>query len=184
MIPALGAGHGVHEARWRRARRFYGAFVVRLVRWRWATISLTIAVLGVLTWAFVKRVPRISFGNYGDQRTTLNASINFPRGSDPETLDRSMRELESIVLGYSEVERVMTQGNSYFGAVMQVLFTRDGGVTGRPIELEEKLIQRAALIGGANVSVRGQGPGFAAGGISASASTFRVRLLGYSFAGV
>ena len=42
---------------------------------------------------------------------------------------------------------------------------------------------RAVLVGGASVSVQGQGPGFFNGGGS-SGATFRIKVLGYSFRGV
>jgi multidrug efflux pump subunit AcrB len=50
--------------------------------------------------------------------------------------------------------------------------------------MEEQLTQRAVFIGGANVSVRGQGPGFSSGYGSSSMASFRIRVLGYSFSGV
>jgi multidrug efflux pump subunit AcrB len=67
---------------------------------------------------------------------------------------------------------------------MQVVFTREDELTALPLQLEEELTQRAVFIGGASVSVRGQGPGFASGMGGASIATFRIRVLGYSFAGV
>src|SRR5687768_2500790 len=95
-----------------------------------------------------------------------------------------MREFERLVLGHREVERVVAQSFGTSAAGMQVLFTKDGGLTGRPLELEDALTRRAVLVGGASISVRGQGPGFSAGGTSVMLSSFRVRLLGYSYAGV
>ena len=185
LIPALGAGHRIRQAHWPRARRAYAQLVVSLLRWRWATLLGTVAVLGVLSWAFVKKVPRFAFGRYGGgQRTTLSASLSFPRGSDPASLDWGIRELEQIVLrNYPEVEQVTAQswGTS---ARMSVLFTQDGAFSGRPQELEEYLTQRAVLIGGASVSIFGQGPGFSSGFGSAAIQTNRIRVLGYSYEGV
>src|SRR5690606_33666039 len=100
MIPALGAGHGMHGRGWPKLRTAYGRVVGRLVRWRWVTIGAATVLLGVLTWAFVEKVPKSSFGGFWfGQRTTLSASLDFPRGSDPESLDRGMREFEQIVVG-------------------------------------------------------------------------------------
>jgi multidrug efflux pump subunit AcrB len=185
LVPALGGGHGVRPAQWPRAKRAYTRIVVSLLRWRWATLTGTVAVLGVLTWAFVKKVPRYSFGRYGgDQRTTLSASLSFPRGSDPASLDWAIRELEQIVIrGYPEVEQVTAQSGGTT-ARMSVLFTRDGQFSGRPQELEELLTQRAVFIGGASVSVYGQGPGFSSGFGASSIQTHRIRILGYSYEGV
>ena len=185
LVPALGRGHGLRQTHWPRARRAYARLVISLLRWRWATLIGAVAVLGTLSWAFVKKVPRYSFGRYGgDQRTTLRASLSFPRGSDPASLDWAMRELEQIVIrGYPEVEQVTTQSNST-SAQMVVLFTRDGQYSGRPQELEEALTQRAVFIGGASVGVSGQGPGFSSGFGAASIQTNRIRILGYSYEGV
>jgi multidrug efflux pump subunit AcrB len=49
--------------------------------------------------------------------------------------------------------------------------------------MEEAMTERAVLIGGAQISVRGQGPGFFNGG-GAGGASFRIKLLGYSFSGV
>lgn len=185
MVPALGMNHGLRPAHWPRARRIYARVVIGLLRWRAATLAVAVLMLAVLGWGFVKKVPRFSFGRYGGgQRTTLSASLSFPRGSDPAALDRGMREFEQIVLrGYPEVEQVTAQSTGT-SARMVILFTREGQYSGRPQELEELLTQRAVLIGGASVGVYGQGPGFSSGFGSASIQTARIRILGYSYEGV
>mgnify|MGYP001194473554 FL=1 len=184
MLPALARGHRVHEASFPRSRRRYARLVIGAIRWRWATLALTVASLGVLGWGFVQKVPRFSFSGFGEQRTTLSAFINFPRGSDPASLDAAMRELETQVVGRPGVEQVTAQSYGGFGAGMRVLFRRDAEYTAIPQELEEALTQRAVFIGGASVSVRGQGPGFSSGMGSVSSATFRIKVLGYSFSGV
>ncbi len=96
-----------------------------MIRWRWAALTLTVATLGVLTWGFIVKVPRVSFSGFGEQRTTLQAFINFPRESDPASLDAAMRELESQVVGRPGVEQVTAQTYGGYGAGMRVLFRRD-----------------------------------------------------------
>jgi len=184
MIPALARGHKVHEASFPRARRVYARMVLGVMRWRWATLTLTVAVLGVLTWGFITKVPRFSFSGFGEQRTTLSAFINFPRGSDPASLDAAMRELEQQVVGRPGVEQVTSQSYGTAGAGMRVLFRRDAEYTAIPQQLEEALTQRAVFIGGASISVRGQGPGFSSGGGAVSSANYRIKVLGYSFSGV
>ncbi|MEP7345118.1 MAG: efflux RND transporter permease subunit, partial [Gemmatimonadaceae bacterium] len=183
MIPALAAGHKVHESAWPRARRMYARVLMPLLRWRWVTLGMTVVVLGALTWVFVKRVPRFAFSGFGEQRTTIQASLSFPRGSDPASLDAALRELERIAVRQPGVERVVAQSFGTFAAGMRVVFTRDAEYSALPQELEERLIERAALIGGVAASVRGTGPGFSSGFGSAGAASFRIRILGYSFAG-
>jgi len=184
MIPALARGHRVHEASFPRWRRGYTRLVRGVIRWRWAALTLTVATLGVLTWGFIVKVPRVSFSGFGEQRTTLQAFINFPRGSDPASLDAAMRELESQVVGRPGVEQVTAQTYGGYGAGMRVLFRRDAEYSAIPQELEEALTQRAVFIGGASINVRGQGPGFSSGMGSVSSATFRIKVLGYSFSGV
>jgi HAE1 family hydrophobic/amphiphilic exporter-1 len=184
VVPALGAGHGMHQAGWPRLERIYSGVVRRLARRRWITLTLTAALLGVLAWGFVKKVPKSSFGGFWfGQRTTLSVNLGFPRGSDPESLDRGMREFESIAVGVSGVEQVLTQGRPD-GAGMRVVFEDEAGLGPLPYELQEALTQRALLIGGAQVSVSGRGPGFYGGGGAGGSTSYRIKILGYSFGGV
>jgi hydrophobic/amphiphilic exporter-1 (mainly G- bacteria), HAE1 family len=183
VVPALGRGAAVRPVRWPRIGRVYRAMLRGLLRWRWATVLGSTVLLAIMTWGFIKKVPRSAWGGWGERRTTLAVNLTFPRGSDPETLDRAMREFEALVTGRPEVEQVVTNG-SMTSAYMQVLFTREGGLTAVPLELEELLTQRAVLVGGANISVRGDGPGFYAGGGGGSSVAFRIRVTGYSYSGV
>jgi HAE1 family hydrophobic/amphiphilic exporter-1 len=185
MIPALARGHRIHEASWPRARRFYARLVAPLIRWRWITLTATTLMLVGLTWVFVKKIPRFSFSGFGfGQRTTLSAFITFPRGSDPQSLDQAVRELERIAVGRPGVEMVEAQSRGTSAAGLTVTFSKASEFSAIPLEMEELMTQRAVLIGGASVSVRGQGPGFSSGFGSVGMATFRIRVLGYSFSGV
>ena len=183
MIPAVGAGHGMQTNSWRQLQRLYLKSLIGLLKWRWVTIGLTTVALGVLTWGFIKKVPRSSFGNWYGERTQLFVSLSFPRGSDPESLDRGIAEFERIAVGQAGVAKVQAQSYGGGSANMVVEFTKDAGFTALPSIMQEEMTQRAVLIGGASVGVTGRGPGFYSGGGSASVS-FRVKLLGYSFSGV
>lgn len=182
MIPAVGTG-ARRETHWPRLHRFYLATLAPLVRWRWVTIGVIVAGLGVITWGFVKRVPRTSFGNWYGQRTTLLASLNFPRGSDPQSLDRGMAEFERIAVGKPGVEKVEARGSGGYGNV-QVTFTKDAELSAIPLQMQEEMTERGVLVGGAAVYVAGRGPGFSNGAGGSSGATFRIKLLGYSFGGV
>lgn len=182
MIPALGAGHGMRGGTWPGLRRLYERTVVHLLRWRWATLLGTIALLGLVSWGFVRKVPRFSFGSWYGQRSTLNASLDFPRGSDPGSLDAAMREFERAVVGREGVEQVAAQGWRD-GAYLAVTFARGADLTPAPYRLQEELIQRAILVGGATARVQYIGPGYLSGG-GGGMPQFRIRLLGYSYAGV
>jgi HAE1 family hydrophobic/amphiphilic exporter-1 len=185
MIPALAKGHRIHESTWPRSRRVYAKMLIPLIRFRWVTIGMTAVILVGLTWVFIKKVPRFAFGGFGfGDRTFVTAMISFPRGSDPQTLDAAIREMEAIAIGQLGVERVQSRSNGTSGAMMQVMFTREHELTAIPLEMEERLTQRAVFIGGASVSVRGQGPGFSSGLGSSSMASYRIRVMGYSFSGV
>ncbi len=183
MLPSIGAGHGMHRVGWPSLRRGYLRVLIGLIRWRWVTIAGTVALLVGLGWVFAVKVPRTSYSGWWGQRTTLSARVDFPSGSEPTTVDRSVRELERIVLGRPGVEVVEAQGNAT-GGFVAVTFTDASAKSAIPLELQEELTQRAVLIGGAAVSVSGKGPGFANGGGIGSAQPFRIKLLGYSFGGV
>ena len=184
MVPALGARSMHGRERWSRTQRVYVKVLGRLLRWRAASLLVTVGVLAVLTWGFIKKVPRSSFSGFGERRTTLTVSLSFPRGSEPTSVDKAMREFESIVVRRPEVEQVRTFASGSTQAQMSVLFTRVGGLTAVPMEMQEALTQRAVLIGGAQVGVFGDGPGFSSGGGGGSFASFRIRVLGYSYEGV
>ncbi len=182
MIPALAAGHGISTGHWPRLSRAYARIVIGSLRWRPFTLGLAAVLMAAAVYGFVKKVPRSSFGNWYGQRTTLTAWMNFPRGSDPSSLDRAMREFEALAVGGQGVEQVEAMG-SPDGARMTVLFTKAAEYGAAPYIMEEQLTQRAVLVGGASVGVRGNGPGFFSGG-GGSASSFQIKVLGYSFSGV
>jgi HAE1 family hydrophobic/amphiphilic exporter-1 len=184
MVPALASGHHISEGRWPRFRRFYSRLLGATVRHRIVTLTVTVIALGGLAWVFVKKVPRYAYYPYlGEQRTEIYVGLGFPRGSDPESLDNSMRELEDVALGQPGVEQVVAFGNGT-ASRMTITFTRESEFTAIPLEMEERLTQRGVLIGGANISVRGQGPGFSSGYGSVSMASFRIQVLGYSYDGV
>lgn len=184
MVPALAKGHGLKETHWPRAQRSYGWMVKKAIRWRWVTLVLAVAAIGGLSWVFVKKIPRFAFGGFGVQRNTVNVSINFPRGSDPASLDAAMREMENVVVGWPGVEEVLASNRGFFGAGMRVSFTPDAETTAIPLQVQEALTARAVYVGGASIFVSGQGPAFSSGGGMGSSSNFRIRVLGYSYAAV
>jgi len=185
VVPVVARGHAVPPRAWPRLQRVYGRGLMRLLRWRWAVLGVVAALLTGLGWGFVVKVPRLDFGSYGGgSRTTVSARLAFPRGSDPASLDAAMRTLEQVVVGRAGVEDVTAQGDGEGGAWMLVTIARAAEFTLLPAEIEEQLVQRAVYIGGAEVSVRGQGPGFSQGGGGGSSFGFSVKVAGYSFAGV
>jgi HAE1 family hydrophobic/amphiphilic exporter-1 len=186
VVPALAGRHRFKPHQWRWGLRQYSRIVGWTLRLRPLTLLITVGLLALLSWGFVKKVPRFAWGGsgFGQQQTSLSVSLFFPRGSDPATLDAAMKDFESIVGDRPEIEQIVTQSSGTSGAYMNVLFTDEGGFTAVPLQLQEELTQRAVFIGGATVSVRGQGPGFSAGSGGSMMSSFRIKILGYSYTGV
>lgn len=182
MLPALGAGHGMASRGFPWFHRLYSRMAMRVIRWRWVVIGLATVMLAVVSWGFVKKVPRSSFGNWYGQRTTLTVSLSFPRGSEPTGVDRGIAEFEQIAVGRPGVAFVQAQGFPDRGQ-MTVTFEEEAGISALPLVMQEEMTQRAIVVGGARVSVFGQGPGFSSGGGGSSAS-FRIKLLGFSYRGL
>ncbi|AMW04251.1 efflux RND transporter permease subunit [Gemmatimonas phototrophica] len=193
MVPAVARGLGTmaREAEqevqasptWPRTARVYERVMLFTVRFRWTTRLVAVALLGVMTWGFVAKVPKSSFGNWGERRSTLSVGVTFPRSSDLATLDAALRDFEQLVSNRPQVEQVRTSGGGA-SAQMVVRFTRDGGMSAEPLELQELLTQRAVLVGGASIYVSGEGPAFSNGGGGGTMSSFRVQVKGFSYEGV
>jgi hydrophobic/amphiphilic exporter-1 (mainly G- bacteria), HAE1 family len=179
MLPAV-AGRLRERSHRSRLARWYRRGLVVLLRWRWATVGLVAGVVVSTTWGFIAKVPRWAFGSWYGSSAVLSASLQFPRGSDPASLDRGMADLERVVVGRQGVDQVTATGSAE-RAFLRVSFTPDAAMM--PYVLQEELTQRAVLIGGAAVSVHYQGPGFYSGG-SGAAITQRIKLLGYSYEGL
>ncbi|MFO0230292.1 efflux RND transporter permease subunit, partial [Gemmatimonas sp.] len=66
----LPAGHAVRRAAglagW--IRRGYVRVLVVTLRWRWGTRLLSVGLVGAMAWVFIAKVPRSSWGNWGDRR--------------------------------------------------------------------------------------------------------------------
>jgi len=184
LVPALAAGHGLRETHWPQAQRVYGWMVKKIIRWRWVTLVLAVAAIGGLGYVFAKKIPRFAFSGFGTQRNNVSVSISFPRGSDSESLDAAMREMEAIVVGRPGIEEVVAQSRSVSSAGMRISFRPAAELTALPLQIQEELTARAVYVGGASIFVTGQGPAFSSGGGMGSMSTFRIRVLGYSYAAV
>jgi HAE1 family hydrophobic/amphiphilic exporter-1 len=181
----LPAGHAVRRAAgltgW--VRGGYVRVLVFTLRWRWGTRLVSVGLVGTMAWVFIVKVPRSSWGNWGDRRTTVNVSLSFPRGSDPVTLDAGVRDFEQLAVATPGVEQVRAQGGGT-GASLVVRFTPEGGRTAAPLTLYEQLTQRGVLLGGASVGVYGEGQSFSNGGGGGGFASFRVQVKGFSYAGV
>jgi hydrophobic/amphiphilic exporter-1 (mainly G- bacteria), HAE1 family len=183
LIPALAHGHDIHRARYPRLDRFYGKSVIFLLRWRYPALLCFAAALGFLFWRFATKVPRVSFGWWGGQSTFVFVGIGFPRGSEPGATDRAIREFEAIAVGAPGVDRVVTNGARDF-ASMRVIYTKEAANGPLPYQMQDALTERGVFVGGAEIRVTGQGPGFSAGYGGGGFQSYRIKVLGYSYTGV
>jgi HAE1 family hydrophobic/amphiphilic exporter-1 len=185
LIPAVGKG-GMHKGGFGWLARGYDWSVRHSLKWRNATVALTIAAIAVLFWGGIKKVPRSSWGGWwGEQRETVSASVRFPRGSDAEQVERLVSELERVAVGREGVAIVRANGSPQGGQIV-VEFTPEGGKTEMPWVIYEEMTQRAVLVGGAEgVSVQPpEGQGYYGGSGGGGGGSRRIKLLGYSFEGV
>ena len=188
MLPAVAKGGGGDFRGWPWLARAYDAVVRRLMRWRYATMVFTLGAIVFLAWGFKEKVPKSNWGFggwWGGSRTTVSANVTFPRGSDPEQVDRMIRELEQVAVGRDGVALVRASGRPDGGGLV-VEFTPEAGKGEPPWIISDELTQRAVLIGGAtNVHVsKPEGPGYNGGSGGSSSISKRVKILGYSFEGV
>lgn len=183
LIPALAHGSDVSRAKYPRLDRAYARSVVFLLRWRYPALLCFIGAFGFLFWRFATKVPRVSFGAWFQSATTVDVWISFPRGSEPGATDRAISEFERIAVGAPGVDRVVTRG-SRDNVSMRVFYTREAANGPQPYQMQDALTERGIFVGGAEISVRGRGPGFSAGGGGGSFQSFRIKILGYSYSGV
>jgi multidrug efflux pump subunit AcrB len=142
---------------------------------------MSIVVIAGLSYYFWKKVPRFQWGGYGgNQRSYVDVYVRFPRGSNPDNLDKLIREFEAMAIGRPGVEHVTTSGGMQ-GASMRVDFTEEAEMTAAPMIVYDELTSRGVLVGGATVSVQGFGQSFSSGGGGGSSATFRIKILGYSY---
>ncbi|HET7041841.1 MAG TPA: efflux RND transporter permease subunit, partial [Gemmatimonadales bacterium] len=173
LIPALSHGHDIRRGRFARLHRWYGKSLVFLLRWRYAALLVFVTLFGGLFWRFATKVPRVSFGWWGDRQTTVDVNIGFPRGSEPGATDRGIAEFEKIAVGAPGVERVVARGGRD-RAYMSVVYRKDAAMGPLPYQMQDALTERGVLVGGAEISVRGNGPGFSAGYGGGSFQSFRI----------
>ncbi|HEY4101938.1 MAG TPA: efflux RND transporter permease subunit [Gemmatimonadales bacterium] len=186
FVPAVGRGEEGRALGWPRLGRLYERMVAATLRWRYLTLGLTVVALAVLTWGFIKKVPRVDWGrDFGAPRTTITASVGFPRGSDPAAVEHIISELEADAVGQPGVALVRSTGNRRNGNV-NVEFTAEGSASDAPWVVSDKLTERAVLVGGTdNVSVsKPEGPGFYSSSGGSGSVSRRITILGYSYEGV
>ena len=187
FVPAVGRGEDGRAHGWPGLARLYERMVGGTLRWRYTTIALTAAAVAVLSWAFVKKVPRTDWGRgFGAPHTTISADVSFPRGSDPAAVEKIVSELEADAIGQPGVAMVRSTGSPQSGNV-QVEFTAAGSASEAPWVISDKLTERAVLLGGTDhvyVTKPEGAQGYYNSSGGGSGGSMYIKLLGYSYEGV
>ena len=187
FVPAVGRGEEGRGHGWPGLARLYARIVGGMLRWRYTTIGLTTIAIAVLAWGFVKKVPRTDWGRgFGTPRTTISASVSFPRGSDPAQVEDIISQLEAIAVGQPGVALVRSTGSPQSGNV-QVEFTAVGSTSEAPWVISDKLTERAVLLGGTQyvyVTKPEGAQGYSNSSGGGSGGSQFIKLLGYSYEGV
>lgn len=143
-----------------------------------AVREYTDPALGGATYLFFNFVQRGKPWRWG-MGDYLSVYVRLPQGSDFILSEQIIREFEQIAVtgeGVDKVETTISPG----AANMRIDFKEAFLHSINPYLLKDRLIQRAANVGGAFITVSGFGDGFAAG-FSGSVSSFRLSLKGYNY---
>lgn len=144
-----------------------------LLRFRWVTAFLALALLTGSIWIFQNKVSKGSIFPPNTD-TTLSVMFGLPPGSEITQSNRLISDFENAVLNHDfykkgfveQVEVRVAETRAY----MMARFDPAVSKTTIPAILKEELILKAATVAGATVNVMGKGPGYSSGGGSVSAS--------------
>ena len=174
FVPAVGQGRDGQPHGWPRLARLYERMVAGTLRWRTLTIAFTVVALAVLTWGFIKKVPRVDWGRgFGaDARRSIARASAFradrirPRSS---TSSPNWNPTRSA----SPVWPWCARGEAPRRATSAVEFTAEGSQGDAPWVVSDKLTERAVLIGGTDhiYVTKPRGPRGSTAGRAAAART-------------
>jgi multidrug efflux pump subunit AcrB len=143
------------------------------------TILLVIAISSTAFLVYARR--NLFFVNGLGKQPILTATVTLPRGSNPKQLDQAIDGLEALALGQPGVQSVRSSSRGRVAAQVQVRFARGRDNSSAPAEIEASMVERAVLMGGASVTVVGDGLSFSTGDGRRRITRFRMRLSGYSY---
>ncbi|MBD3223749.1 MAG: hypothetical protein GF313_03420 [Caldithrix sp.] len=136
-------------------------------------------ILGGATYVFFEHVQRGEPWQWWGDRNYLMVYLKLPQGSDIGLSENLILEFEQIALTSPGVGKIETTIYPV-AASMRVDFPSETAFSLTPLTLKEKLIARAAEVGGAYVSVGGYGQGFSSG-FGGVVSNFSLKLKGYNY---
>jgi hydrophobic/amphiphilic exporter-1 (mainly G- bacteria), HAE1 family len=161
--------------------RLYSGLIRGSLRYPWATVALSVLMLGGSYYLFDKYVNRgIVWGRFGGgEDTYIDVGIRQPRGEELERTDDLVRYFEDRIRRMPEVEQFVSNVSAQTGRI-HITFPDSLEYTQVPVAIKEQLVQFSLLYGGAEVRVTGYGPSFYGGGGS-SAPNYSIKILGYNY---
>ncbi len=160
--------------------RVLGAVFKALLRRRWITAFVALALLAGSVWVFQNKVSTGSIFPPNTD-TQLSVSIGLAPGAEIAQTEALISGFENAILSHDFfAKRYIDQVETLIGenrAALTARFIPQVARTTIPAALKEELILRASTISGANVGVSGSGPGYFSGGGNVSAS-YQLRVSG------
>ena len=175
------AADGVAEAAERAPAyvRGYERVVRGTLRRPWATVAVAVVLVGGSYYLFDKYVARgLVWRSWGDQRTSLDVTIQQPRGEELARTDEIVRFFEDRLKPLPYVQRFVSDVRPQYARIT-VTFPDSLENTEVPPALKEELTALGFGFGGAEVRVTGYGPSFYGGG--SSPPNYSIQVLGYNY---
>jgi len=162
--------------------RGYMAVIRRSLRWPWATVIISLLLLGGSYYMFRKHVTTgVLWRPWYQDETSVTVNIRQQRGEELESTDQLARFFESKLVDFPEIERYTTNVSA-ITARIHITFPDSLENTSYPVMVKEILSENAVQLGGASISVAGVGPAFSTGGFGGGASpNYSIKVLGYNY---
>jgi len=158
-------------------------FLKMVLHHRGLTFFITLIIMAVSIWIFVKYVPQGKIYRYKARSgETLRAFFSLPRGSRLQLADKLMKRFEEKALGKPYVEKVVTSVGKQRSS-MVVSFPKEILNTAYPYMLREQLASVCTNMAGINLGVSGFGDPIYISGNSMSSNygSNRLQILGYNY---
>jgi len=161
--------------------RFYTLLTGLTLRFPWVTVAVAAASLAGSWWLFDNHVNRgVLWRSWANNPTYIQVSVTLPRGEEIARVDEMARFFEERIPGLPGVSRFVTNVNAQ-NATIRVEFPDSLQVSAIPLIAEEYLKGFAVQLGGAQISVRGFGQAFSAGGLGGMSPNYTIRILGFNY---
>ncbi len=148
------------------------------LRFRKSTV-LVVLLLAVAAWYIFDRYVEQGPIWQWHPDTYVMVYVGLPQGNEIGYARDIARSFEEVALAVGQSEKIET--DIYAEQIrMRISFDDTVAMTATPFILKEKLIARAAGIGGAITGVHGFGQGFSSGG-GGSAPSYRFKIKGYDY---